>query len=413
VGGGSPSRRTPDPFADLRSEDGPALVRIPTVVRDDAREGRARLVVLVPSLAPDRLTGGPNTALQLGARVALRGIPVTFSATHGPAADEAVLRGHVRTLLGGSAPDIDVTFESVAAPERPLRIAPGDAVMATWWPTAYAAARALEVAGGGSFLYLVQDFEPAFYPWSTSYALALGTYGLPMRPIFNTGLLRDHFVTNRIGRLAEPSAEASSIAFEPAVDTSLFRPGPAGPGGEPPRLLVYARPGKPRNAFELALRALRVAIQRGDFGPDWEFWSIGETVPELQLGRGALLRPMPWRSLPEYAALLGSSNVLLSLMLSPHTSYPPLEMAAAGGTVVTNAFGVKTAAALQRISPRIHAVEPDVNALADALAMAARMPRATEPATLALPTSWAASLEPVVDWILGVGFGDGAARPNG
>lgn len=404
------SRAARDPFAQVRSIDGPTLVRIPTVVLDDWPGRPRRLVVLVPSLAPDRLTGGPNTALQLGARVAARGTPVAFAATHGPATDSVQLLGHLRTLLGDPPRDLQVTFESVARPEDSLRVAPGDVVMATWWPTAYAAARALEVTGAGSFLYLVQDFEPAFHPWSTSYALALGTYSLPMRPIFNTGLLRDHFLATRVGRLAEPSAGDLAIAFEPAVDTALFRPGPA---GATPRLLFYARPAKARNAFELGLRALRVAVQRGSFGDDWEFWSIGETVPELPLGPGAVLRPMPWKSLTDYAAMLGSSNVLLSLMLSPHPSYPPLEMAAAGGTVVTNTFGVKTAEALGRISPRIHAVEPEVEALAIALRTAAQTPRATEAANLVLPRSWEASLEPIVDWVLEVGFGERTVGSRG
>ena len=388
--------------------DGPALIRIPTIVREDRPGGRRRLVVLVPSLVPDRLTGGPNTALQIGARLAERGVPVTFAATQGLVADETLLREHVRTLVGGSGDAADMTFESVAGPEQPLRIGHGDVPMATWWPTAYAAARALEVAGGDEFLYLIQDFEPAFYAWSTNYALALATYSMPMRPIFNTGLLREHFVANHIGRLAKRSTDHGSIAFEPAVDATLFRPGP---GDGAPRFLVYARPSKPRNAFDLALRSLRVAVERGGFEPGWEFWSIGEQVPDLPLGRGLTLRPMPWRSLTDYGALLGSSNVLLSLMLSPHTSYPPLEMAAAGGTVVTNTFGVKTAAALQRLSPRILAAEPQVDALAGAIATAARTPRASEPATLALPTSWAASLQPVVDWVLDVGFG-GRASPT-
>lgn len=404
------SVRAQDPFAQVRSVEGPTLVRIPTVVADDRAGRPRRLVVLVPSLAPERLTGGPNTALQLGARVAARGTSVAFAATHGPAADAGRLHDHLRTLLGDPSRDLAVTFESVAGPGDTLRVGPGDVVMATWWPTAYAAARALEVTGAGSFVYLVQDFEPAFHPWSTSYALALGTYALPMRPVFNTGLLREHFLANGIGRMAEASAGELSTAFEPAVDTSLFRPGEAGGA---PRLLFYARPAKPRNAFELGLRALRVAVQRGSFGDDWEFWSIGETVPELPLGPRAVLRPMPWKSLTDYASMLGSSNVLLSLMLSPHPSYPPLEMAAAGGTVVTNTFGVKTAQALGRISPRIHAVEPDVEALAAALRTAAQTPRATEPATLALPTSWAASLEPVVDWVFEAGFGDRAAGSHG
>jgi hypothetical protein len=42
-----------------------------------------------------------------------------------------------------------------------------------------------------------------------------------------------------------------------------------------------------------------------------------------------------------YASLLTESAVGLSLMVSPHPSYPPLDMAHLGMRVVTNRFGPK------------------------------------------------------------------------
>jgi hypothetical protein len=388
--------RGSDPFAAYRSVDGPPLVDVASVELDPQPSSGPRLVVLVPSLMRDRLTGGPNTAMQLGARVAARGVPVRFVATHGSVDDQDFLRGHLLGLLDKAPAAADLTFEAAVGRGAVLPIRAGDLAMATWWPTAYLADRTLAVSGRSAFLYLVQDFEPAFYPWSTSHVLALGTYAMAARPIFNTGLLREHFVREGIGRVAD------GTWFEPAVDTALFRPR-ARRG--PRKLLFYARPGKPRNAFDLGLRALRLAVAGGAFEGDWEHWAIGEAVPELPLGRGAVLRPMPWKSLAEYATLLGESDVLLSLMLSPHPSYPPLEMAAAGGAVVTNVFGVKTADALARLSPRILAVEPEAAQLAGALGKAVRMPPATAQTPAATeggerPGSWAAALEPVVDWIL-------------
>jgi hypothetical protein len=391
--------RKPDAFAAVRAVDGPVLVpRI--AVRVDDGEGRdPRLVVLIPTLELRRLTGGPNTALNLGAEVAARGMPVRFVATHGPASPDAELSVHVGALTGSGAAGLPVTFESVAK-SRELRLGRTDVVLATWWPTAHVAARAIEATGVSDFLYLVQDFEPAFYPWSTNYALALQTYAMPMRAICNTSLLRDHLVGGRIGRFADAPAADISVTFEPAVDRQLFR---RRTGAGPRRLLFYARPGKPRNAFELGLAALRSAVQAGAFAGDWEFWAIGEPVPELPLGPGTTLQPMPWRSLADYGELLGTSDVLLSLMLSPHPSYPPLEMAAAGGHVVTNTFGVKTAAAMARFSPRITAVPPDVAELAAALAAAASLPRPGDAPPMALPASWQAALAPAVDWILAAG----------
>lgn len=385
-----------DGFAARHAMDSPLIPGGPVHIDGmDSRE--PTLVILIPTLELGRLTGGPNTALNLGAEVAARGTPVRFVATHGPAGPDAALESHVAALTGGSEVRLPVTFESIAK-SHALRLGRSDLVLATWWPTAYIAAQAIEATGAKEFLYLVQDYEPGFYAWSTNYALALQTYSMPMRAIFNTSLLRAHFVEGRIGRFALQPAGAISSTFEPAVDRHLFRPRPAVPG--PRRLLFYARPGKPRNAFELGLAALRRAVRDGAFPGDWEFVAIGEQVPVLELGSGRTLRPLPWRSLADYGELLGESDVLLSLMLSPHPSYPPLEMAAAGGHVVTNTFGVKSATAMASLSPRIVAVAPEVGELAAALLAAGVLSRLSDAPPMALPDTWHASLGPTVDWVL-------------
>jgi beta-1,2-rhamnosyltransferase WsaF-like protein len=379
----------------------PPLIPAPEIQVQDAAGRTPELIVLLPSLELAQLTGGPNTALHLGARVAARGIPVRFVATHGNVeATSGALAAHLARLAGGTGRALPVSFESVLGTGRHLRLARHDTVVATWWPTAYLADAAIERAGAPDFVYLIQDFEPAFYPWSTNYALAEATYSMPIRAIFNSGLVHAHFVAAGIGRFKGESNAPAAIAFEPAVDATLYRPRPR--SGRR-RLLFYARPSKPRNLFPLGLRALREAADGGTFR-DWDLRSIGEHVPDQQLGGGAVLRPTPWRDIKGYAKLLGTSDVLLSLMLSPHPSYPPLEMAASGGVVVTNTFGVKTAEELARISPRIRAVEPEVGALAAALRGAVATPRDASPPQFGLPGSWDIALEPVIDWVLAEGF---------
>ena len=59
-------------------------------------------------------------------------------------------------------------------------------------------------------------------------------------------------------------------------------------------------------------------------------------------------------------------------MLSPHTSYPVLEMAASGGLSVTNTFATKTREALEKLSDNIVATEPTVEAMAEGLIVAAK-----------------------------------------
>jgi hypothetical protein len=89
-------------------------------------------------------------------------------------------------------------------------------------------------------------------------------------------------------------------------------------------------------------------------------------------------------------------------MISPHTSYPPLEMAACDGLVVTNTFETKTASLLAGISSRIVGVDPDPEALAAALADATRAVVAgtAPPATpLGLPATWDEAFRDVVPWL--------------
>jgi hypothetical protein len=81
-------------------------------------------------------------------------------------------------------------------------------------------------------------------------------------------------------------------------------------------------------------------------------------------------------------------------MLSPHTSYPPLEMAASGMQVVTNAFDVKSKDALERLSRNMVVVEADLDSITEGLVRASR--RALEgertDGGLALPRTWERAL---------------------
>jgi hypothetical protein len=84
-------------------------------------------------------------------------------------------------------------------------------------------------------------------------------------------------------------------------------------------------------------------------------------------------------------------------MLSPHTSYPPLEIAACGGIAVHNVYATKSAARLGALSPNIVAVEPTVEGIVGGLRTAIQRldrPRAQTP--LHLPGSWDDALRDTV-----------------
>jgi SAM-dependent methyltransferase len=405
-----------DPFARYRRLDGPALFQVPAFAQSDGT-APPRLVVLLPHLETPRLTGGPNTALNLAGRMAAAGIAVRCLAVWGLVdPDLSALHAHVEMLAGTTLAPGSIEFDAAGVGAVP--VGRDDVFLATWWQTAYVAQRALELTRAREFVYLVQDFEPSFYPWSTMHAMALATYGMPCRAIVNQATLRDHLVGIGAGIFGRADAADRSIVFEPAVDRGLFAPPPsAPPAGRRLRLVFYARPKNERNLFDLGLLALRAAAARGALDPErWECRSMGHELPDLPLSAGLDLVNAPRMAYSAYARFLAGSDVLLSPMLSPHTSYPPLEMAASGGRVVTTAFGPKTAEALTRISPLIRGVAPDRDALASAIVDACRsvetgtLHRQSE---LTMPATWEEALRDVVPWLTKVVADLRAKAPTG
>ena len=61
----------------------------------------------------------------------------------------------------------------------------------------------------------------------------------------------------------------------------------------------------------------------------------------MQLNRGVhaiVSENLPW---PAYAALIRRVDLGLTLMSTPHPSYPPLDLAACGAVAITNRYGMK------------------------------------------------------------------------
>ena len=77
------------------------------------------------------------------------------------------------------------------------RLPEADAAIATLWVTAFAVAHAPNVKRK---FYLIQDFEPMFYPASTLYALAEETYRLGLYGMCNTENLRQIYADDYNGK---------------------------------------------------------------------------------------------------------------------------------------------------------------------------------------------------------------------
>lgn len=199
-----------------------------------------------------------------------------------------------------------------------------DVGIATTWMTAYPLYRSGAPARKA---YLVQDFEPSFYPKSSEFLLAENTYrmgfhGICVGPWLST-MLHDKYGMD-------------TSHFMLAADDNYFEPGAGKDGAngsavtprESNTVCAYVRPATPRRAYHFAMQALReLKVRRPAtkivlFGADLagiptpvEHESLGIVTPK-QLG-----------------ALYRRSAVGLSLSLTNY-SLIPQEMMACGLPVV-------------------------------------------------------------------------------
>lgn len=385
---------------------------------DNRLAARPTLNILCPSLQMKHATGGPNTAYILGCALARQGVRVAFVSTDlPPEADLGPIKRHVSQIAKADVDALGIAFLDASDRDRPFGIGINDTFMATAWWTAHPAHAMARLTRNQRILYLIQDHESLFYGASERYTQAEDTYAFDHVPIVNTSLLRDHLVARGSGLFAEPAFAAGAFVFEPAVNAEVFRPVARDPD-RPRRLLFYARPrSAERNLFGLGVAALRAAVQAGAFGEGgWEFLGMGDDFEPIALGRSAMLTPASWLDFEGYAEQMSRSDIVLSLMLSPHPSYPPLEAAACGCLAVTSEFSVKTAARLSRISPNIIGVAPRIDDLLLGLTRAVARSDAgryeARENTLDMPTSWTESLASIVPGLTDVLRPTGCVRPH-
>jgi glycosyltransferase involved in cell wall biosynthesis len=188
--------------------------------------------------------------------------------------------------------------------------ADADCSFATFWPTVE---HLLSLPNGGRPYYLVQDFEPTFYPEGSFHALGA-------EDTYRAGL---HCVTLGpwLAKLLHERYQAKADHFDFAVDTNVYYPRARRPDGRR-RICFYARPKTPRRAYPLGLEGLQLLKTRL---PDVEIIFYGseelEPLPPFPFENRGLL------SQDELAALFSSCDVGVVLSLS-NPSFVALEMMA-------------------------------------------------------------------------------------
>jgi glycosyltransferase involved in cell wall biosynthesis len=376
---------------------------VPVNFRVEDRPVRAPFLnVMIPGMALWAMSGGPNTVLNLTLRLARAGVPVRYVSTDvAGEPDHDRLWEHLHEVTGIAERYDHVEFVNGHDRSVETVIGADDVFLGTAWWTAQMIKHVLPSMQSDRFIYFIQDFEPGLYPWSSTYALALETYGLNHHAIVNEAFLLEHLRMLQIGNFGQPLPGQRTVVFEPAVDRTVFFQQERTADSKR-RLVFYARPSAPRNLYELGLVALKRAAEHGAFPVDaWELRFMGDRLPAARLTPEVVVQPLPWLDFAAYASLLRNSDVGLSLMLSPHTGYPVLELAACGAAVVTNTFGPKTADRLAAISPRILAATPTVESITAALLHAVELAGQRLPENnVSLPANWESVFEPRIADVL-------------
>jgi O-antigen biosynthesis protein len=194
-----------------------------------------------------------------------------------------------------------------------------DALIATSWPTAYAARG---VGNTAQKFYFVQDLEYMFYAPGSLHEFARQTYQFGFR-----GITAGSWIADVLRRDFKMDCSAFGFSYDRSAYAStgirLLAPGRK-------RVLFYARPETERRGFELGVLALSIVAKRMS---DVEFVLVGSLRRSFDLQFPAIFPGV--LPLSELGSLYRSCDVALVLS---HTnlSLLPLELMACGCAVVSN-----------------------------------------------------------------------------
>jgi hypothetical protein len=330
--------------------------------------GQKRVNLVTDSISSGSLFGGVGTAIILAALLAeTRGARLRIvTRTERPQPDNV---GHVLDAYGIHVAD---EVEFVFAPENQphgIDIFENELFITTSWWTTTATMASIPHE---SILYLLQEDERMFYPFGDDRLRCeqiLAKTGIQF--VVNTRLLFDHLVETGLSNIA-----SNAIWFEPAFPREIFYPRNSETLNKR-TLIFYARPHNPRNLFYLGIEVIEAAIKQGIIDLDeWDIVLMGKNIPGIEFAECHTPNVFENLSWLEYADLIGTVDLGLSLMYTPHPSYPPLDLAASGAVVVTNRFGNKCD--LSQYSNNIICAALDRDALVAALAEGVRLATNTE-----------------------------------
>lgn len=306
----------------------------PLTIFADTSEPR-RINLVTDSIGTSSLFGGVGTALILSVLWAKH----TQSSLRIITRIERPATRALSAVLEANGIKFDGAVEFLHAPHfgsAEIVLGKRDMFLATSWWTARCL---LNTVPADRIVYLLQEDERMFYPHGDDHLACSATLAEPFGlVVVNSQILHQHLVA---GCDAIPGLSKRATYFEPAFPYAPRSRTELHKGKR--KLFFYARPHNLRNLYTTGLNLINQAVVNGVLDPaEWELHFVGNNLQSLVFDGGLEVHnhtPMPWK---DYSAFLQKMDAGLSLMYTPHPSYPPIDLASMGVPVLTNKFGPKS-----------------------------------------------------------------------
>jgi glycosyltransferase involved in cell wall biosynthesis len=198
-----------------------------------------------------------------------------------------------------------------------------DASICTLWTTAYPM---LGLRNVRQKFYFVQDYEPLFYPAGSTSLLAEATYKFGYIAICNTQSLAELY--------RELGGEA--YHFDPSVDENVFYldQNRKKDSSKPVLIFSYARPGHPRNCFEIIAAAFKDV--KSKLGDQVQIITAGADWAPREYALEGVVEHLGLLSYEQTGDLYRACDIGVVAMATRHPSYLPFELMACGAVTITN-----------------------------------------------------------------------------
>ena len=353
-----------------------------------------RVTIVTDSINSGRFHGGVATAIVLGALLARRfdaGLRLV-TRTEPPVAENIgmILRTHGVPWPG----NVECLYSPPGSGGRDVPMSREDLFLTTSWRTTRATRKAVPPA---RIVYMVGGDERMFYPRGDEYLLCAETLAdTDISYAVNSEILFRHLQCEGMA--------PGGIAFEPAFPSVAYYSERQPEERRSRQFFFYARPDNLRNLYWRGIAAIASALEEGVLEPEnWDFYFVGKDSRELVLPGGVRPQIINDALREEYMRIVRRVDVGLSLIYTPHLTYPTFELAASGAVVVTNRFGAANMD-LNRYSPNILCVEPSVSGIVAGLRRAVALAedeatRAANAAKFGMPRDWPTALAPILDYL--------------